>query len=164
MDCEVATSVKFTWMWCTNNYRKHEPIQPTCYVNRFVISWKSLVCYLKSSHKLYFGLVWSLCYQKPLSVWTFCIIHFGVALLLQSLLLIKGIVWPILDYAAQVWNPHTAKNIDILEPVNRHANGIEVFSFIWWCLSSLHWSTLKIVPLCFLPIRHSAQLLLLLVF
>ena len=33
------------------------------------------------------------------------------------------IVWPVLEYAAQVWNPHTV-NINVLESVNRQADGV----------------------------------------
>jgi len=31
-----------------------------------------------------------------------------------------------LEYAAQVWNPHTAKNIEIPEPVNQRAAHLQV--------------------------------------
>ena len=67
----------------------------------------------------------------------------------------KGIIWPILEYAAQVRNPHTAKNINILESVNQRAacwaagSRWDPVSQRWSlssdeCLYSLHWSTLKI--------------------
>ena len=67
----------------------------------------------------------------------------------------KCIVWPVLEYAAQVWNPHTVKNINVLELVNQRAAcwgaGSRWDSVSWrWskspdeCISSLHWSTLAI--------------------
>jgi len=33
----------------------------------------------------------------------------------------KAIVWPLLEYVCVVWSPHTLKDINLLEAVQRHA-------------------------------------------
>ena len=94
-------------------------------------------------------------WNRKTSRWLNLLRHslWGCSSLVKSLVY-KSSIRPVLEYAAQVWNPHTTKNITAIESVQRRAARWAAGSQ-WnphlksWtkssadCMSSLKWPTLE---------------------
>ena len=134
--------------------RKHSPLSYTYCIDDSPISWKSIVKYL--GIHIDSTLNWTdhvrITVAKATrqlnllrhSLW-------GCSSLVKSLVY-KSSIWPVLEYAAQVWNPHTTKNMTAIESVQWRAACWATGSqwnpdFKSWtkssadCMSSLKWPT-----------------------
>jgi len=93
--------------------------------------------------------------KKPQDHLTFFV---TVYIMLQSTSLksiaYRCIIRPVLEYACPLWHPHTAKNINVLESVQRRAarwasNSRWITSSYWWskspddCLIELNWLSIQ---------------------
>ena len=132
------------------------PILPPYYLDSFIISYHSVVRYLGVLVNLELNLNE---HCKYISAKATCSLNFLRHCSYNAPTSIKSsayrcIVRPILEYACPIWHPHTAKNIDALESVQRRA-ARWAFSSRWipssycWgkcsdeCISELKWPTIQ---------------------
>ena len=106
---------------CISN--KRSQIQPTYYINNYHLQWASSIKHLGvvADSKLSWNDHVSYVSYKATNILNLLHHHMYSCNISSKQKAFRSIVLPVLDYTSIVWNPHTQKNISVLENIQNRA-------------------------------------------